>query len=411
MKSIPYGKQHITEEDIFSVATVLRSDFLTQGPAIAEFEKNFSRYVGSDFAVAVSSGTAALHLSVLALGFPSGKKVITTPITFAASANCVLYCGGEVAFCDIDPTTYLLDLDKLSDLLSASPLGTYSGIIAVDFAGNPVNLEKLKRIATEYGLWIIEDACHAPGGYFVSALGSQERCGNSKYADTAIFSFHPVKHIAAGEGGMITTNDKKLYDRLIELRSHGITRDIDRFENSIDLASGKDGTSYYPAWYMEMQNLGFNYRLTDFQAALADSQLSRADTGLQRRHDIARVYHRELSGMKGIQLQQVGNDTSFNGHAYHLFIIEVSERLELYEELRQKGVYSQVHYIPVHLMPYYRRLGWKQGDFPIAEHYYSRCLSLPIYASLSEVEQEFVIKAIKVFYDGINSAKGSVYQI
>src|SRR6218665_1516646 len=250
MNAIPYGKQHITDEDIAVVIETLKSPFLTQGPKIKEFEDNFAKYIGAIYAVAVANGTAALHLCTLALGVKKGDKVITTPITFAASANCVRYCDGDVVFADIDPDTYLLDINSVKKLLESSPKGTYTGIIPVDFAGRAVNLEEYRKLADEYNLWIIEDACHAPGGYFLDSNGEQQWCGNSKFADLAIFSFHPVKHIASGEGGMITTNDKKLYQSLLQLRTHGITRLENQYTNSIDLAGGIDK---YPGWYMEMQ--------------------------------------------------------------------------------------------------------------------------------------------------------------
>src|SRR6185437_14806737 len=270
MKPIPYGRQNITEEDIQAVAEVLRSDFLTQGPKIDEFEKKFAEYIGCKYAVAVANGTAALHLCTLALDVNASQKVITTPITFAASANCVRYCGGEVAFADIDPKSYLIDLNKVESLLKKNP-NSYKGIVPVDFMGLAVNLEELKQLTDKYGLWIIEDACHAPGGYFVDSKGTKQNCGNSNFADLAIFSFHPVKHIATGEGGMVTTNDKKLYEKLLLLRTHGITKNP-------ALMHKNDG-----GWYYEMQELGYNYRLSDMQAALGISQLSRADEGLARR--------------------------------------------------------------------------------------------------------------------------------
>jgi hypothetical protein len=238
MKPIPYGRQNITQEDIDAVINVLKSDFLTQGPEIAKFEKAFGEYIGVKYAVAVANGTAALHLCVLAIGFKPGDKVITTPITFAASANCVRYAGGDVVFADIDSKTYLLDIEEVRKLLKASPKGTYKGIIPVDFAGRAVDLEAFKKLADEYGCWIIEDACHAPGGYFSDSKGDKQNCGNGNFADLAIFSFHPVKHIAAGEGGMITTNDEKVYQKLIILRTHGITKETSRFQNSFETAIG-----------------------------------------------------------------------------------------------------------------------------------------------------------------------------
>ena len=239
-KIIPYGKQHITEEDIQEVEKVLRSDFLTQGPKVKEFEQNFAEYIGSEYAVAVANGTAALHLSALAMEIQPGDKVITTPITFAASANCVLYAGGEVEFVDIDPATYLMDLDKLEEKLESNPEGTYKGIIPVDFAGYPIDMERIKQIAEKHNLWIIEDACHAPGGYFVDSNGNKQIAGNGQFSDLAIFSFHPVKHIATAEGGMITTNDETLYNKLQILRTHGITKNQNLFKNSPELATGKN---------------------------------------------------------------------------------------------------------------------------------------------------------------------------
>ncbi len=394
--SIPYGKQHITQQDLDVVVATLQSDFLTQGPQIAAFEAAFAKYIGAKYAVALANGTAALHLCAMALDVKAGQKVITTPITFAASANCVKYCGGEVVFADIDPKTYLLDINAVRKLLENAPKGTYSGIIPVDFAGNAANLEEFRQLANEYGLWIIEDSCHSPGGSFIDSNNKEQNCGNGNFANLAIFSFHPVKHIASGEGGMITTNDKKLYDKLQFLRTHGITKNADLFANDAQWAAGNTSNtvSQYPGWYMEMQTLGYNYRLTDFQAALGISQLQRADEGLKRRREIAAKYATAFEN-KDYILGQSGN---IQGHAYHLYIVEVKDRLELYNYLRTKNIYAQVHYIPVHLMLYYKEQGYKTGDFPNAETYYSRCLSLPMYPTLTNEEQDFVIECINTFY-------------
>ena len=393
---IPYGKQNITEEDIQAVAKALKGDFLTQGPTILEFEKAFANYIGCNYAVAVSNGTAALHLSALALGVQEGDKVITTPITFAASANCIRYCGGEVVFSDIDSDTYLLDINKVEALLKAAPKGTYKGIVPVDFAGRAVNLEAFRKLADEYGLWILEDSSHSPGGYFVDSKGENQNCGNGNYADLAIFSFHPVKHIATGEGGMITTNDEKLYKKLLELRTHGITRDVSSFKNSVEFAVGQEveeGASY-PGWYMEMQHLGYNYRFTDFQAALGISQLSRADKGIERRREIAKKYDESFVNQFFIK----GQSGFVEGHAYHLYIIEVENRIGLYNYLREHKIFAQIHYIPCHLMPYYKEQGWKEGDMTNAENYYKHCISLPMYPTLTLEEQDFVIEKISQFY-------------
>jgi UDP-4-amino-4,6-dideoxy-N-acetyl-beta-L-altrosamine transaminase len=381
-KIIPYGKQNITKEDIDAVIQTLQSDYLTQGPKINEFEDAFASYVGAKFAVAVANGTAALHISALALDVKPGQKIITTPLTFVASANCIRYCGGEVVFADINPETYLLDINAVKSLLESSPKNTYAGIIPVDFAGRAVNLEEFRILAEEYNLWLLEDACHAPGGYFIDSKNNKQLCGNGKYADLAIFSFHPVKHIASGEGGMITTNDEKLYQKLLNLRTHGITRDTSRFQNSIAIAGGID---VYPSWYMEMQELGYNYRLTDFQAALGLSQLSRADEGLKRRRAIAAQYDQVFKG------KCKGQSGIIEGHAYHLYIIEVDNRLELYNYLRTQNIFAQIHYFPAHLMPYYQKQGYKIGDMPYAEEYYKACISLPMYPTMTDEDVKYVI--------------------
>jgi len=384
MNRIPYGRQNITQADIDAVVEVLKSDWLTQGPKIQEFEDAFANYIGCKYAVAVSNGTAALHLCTLALGVKPGDKAITTPITFAATANCVRYCGGEVVFADIDPETYLLDINGVRKLLEESPKGTYKGIIPVDFAGRAVNLEGYRKLADEFDCWIIEDACHAPGGYFVDSKGRKQYCGNGNFADLAIFSFHPVKHIAAGEGGMVTTNNKELYHKLRNLRTHGIQQIPEKREFN------------HGVWYYEMQELGFNYRLTDFQAALGLSQLNRADEGLQKRREIAQRYNEAFKVSPFIVHHSLLADS---GHAYHLYIIEVEKRKGLYEHLRANNIFAQIHYVPVHLMPYYKQFGWKENDLPKAEQYYSQCISLPMYPTLTNEEQLFVISCIDNFYN------------
>lgn len=379
MHKIPYGRQHITDEDIAAVVETLRSDFLTQGPKIAEFEKKFAHYVGARFAVAVNNATAGLHLAATALGVKPGQRVIVTPMTFAASANCIRYCGGEVDFCDIDPDTYLLDTRKLEAMLEKSGKGEYAGIVIVDFAGYPHNTEEVRRIADRFGLWIIEDACHAPGAWWTDSQGRRRRTGEGEFADCTVFSFHPVKHIATGEGGMVVTDNEELYRKLMHFRTHGITKDPALLEKN-------DG-----GWYYEMQDLGFNYRLTDFQAALGISQLARAEEGVERRREIARRYDEAFRDVPGVTTPFRSGDI---GHAFHLYVIRVADRKRVYDHLHSRGIMAQVHYVPVHLMPYYRQFGWKEGDLPVVEEYYRHCLSLPMYPTLTDEEQQYVISEV-----------------
>jgi UDP-4-amino-4,6-dideoxy-N-acetyl-beta-L-altrosamine transaminase len=381
MKKIPYGRQNIDQIDVDAVVTTLQSDYLTQGPKVKEFEIKFAEYVGAKYAVAVNNATSGLHLSVLALNLAKGDRVITTSITFAATANCVRYVGGEVWFADIDPNTYLLDINSVKELIESKPKGFFKGIIPVDFAGLPVNMEDFRTLADRHNLWIIEDACHAPGGYFVDSQSEKNFCGNGNYADIGVFSFHPVKHIACGEGGMLTTNSKELYEKLMLLRTHGITKE-NMEEN-------------HGNWYYEMQELGFNYRLTDIQSALGITQLAKNNKGVARRNEISATYKKAFKGK--IKFQDLPSGT-YNAH--HLFIVEVENRKELYDFLHSKGILAQIHYVPVHTMPYYKKIGYKDAGLIHAEKYYSKCISLPMYPVLSDDEQSFVIEqVIKYIYE------------
>lgn len=382
MRPIPYGRQNITDADIAAVTETLRSDYLTQGPKIAEFERKFADYVGARHGVAVNNATSGLHIAAKALGVGPGTRVIVTPMTFAASANCIRYCGGDVTFCDIDPDTYLMDARKLEKILDENPRGTFAGIVIVDFAGYPHNLEEFRRIADRHGLWIIEDACHAPGAWWTDSQGNRQLTGNCRFADCTVFSFHPVKHIATGEGGMVTTNSDTLLKSLQLYRTHGITRDPALLEKN-------DG-----GWYYEMQELGFNYRLTDMQAALGISQLTRADEGLRRRQEIARRYDEAFAGIEAIRTPRRADGIY---HAFHLYIIQVPDRKGLYDFLRANQILAQVHYAPLHLMPYYRQFGWTEGSLPVVEDYYEHCLSLPMFPTLSDEDQQYVIDKVKEF--------------
>ncbi|WP_159018807.1 UDP-4-amino-4,6-dideoxy-N-acetyl-beta-L-altrosamine transaminase [Algibacter sp. L3A6] len=380
MKAIPYGRQHIDQDDIDTVVSTLKADFLTQGPKVKEFEDKFAAYVGAKYAVAVNNATSGLHLAVLALDLKEGERVITTPITFAASANCVRYAGGEVWFADIDPESYVLSLERTRELIESKPKGFFKGIIPVDFAGLPVDLEAFRTLADKHGLWIIEDACHAPGGYFTDSKGEKQMCGNGNYANIGIFSFHPVKHIACGEGGMITTNSEKLYKKLASLRTHGITKE--------NMAEDHGG------WFYEMQELGYNYRLTDIQSALGITQLAKNKAGVVRRNEIANAYKKAFKEI--IKFQKLP-DGVLNAH--HLFVIEVEDRKGLYDFLRTHNIFAQIHYIPVHKLPYYQEIGYGGATLSNAENYYSNCISLPMYPSLTYEEQMFVIKSVYEFFN------------
>ena len=380
MSKIPYGRQNIDQNDIDAVISTLKSDYLTQGPKVREFESKFAEYVGAKFAVAVNNATSGLHLSVLALNLKKGDRVITTPITFAASANCIRYAGAEVWFADIDPNTYLLDINSVEELIESKPKGFFKGIIPVDFAGLPINMEEFRVLADAHDLWIIEDACHAPGGYFIDSKSGKNFCGNGNYADIGVFSFHPVKPIACGEGGMLTTNSKELYKKLMLLRTHGISKE-NMEEN-------------HGNWYYEMIELGFNYRLTDFQSALGITQLAKNNKGVERRNEISSAYKKAFEGKVKFQVLPAG---TYNAH--HLFIIEVENRKELYDFLHSKGILAQIHYIPVHNLPYYKRIGYEDAELSNSESYYSQCISLPMYPTLSDEEQSYVIRIINNFYN------------
>ncbi len=379
---IPYGHQYISDEDIEAVVRTLKSDYLTCGPAIPEFEKAFADYVHAQYSVAVCNATAALHIAAMALGVKPGDNVICTPMTFASSANCIRFCGGNVKFVDINPETYLLDLDKLKATLAASPRGTYKGMVLVDFAGYPFNMEEYRKVADEYDMWILEDACHAPGAWFTNSIGEIIYTGSCRYSDITVFSFHPVKHITTGEGGIATTCNKTLYEKMALYRTHGITHDPAQM--------GKcDG-----GWYYEMLELGYNYRITDFQAALGTSQLKRARKNVEIRRELVHKYNQAFKSVKGIIIPFEADNVY---HAYHLYIIQVEDRKGLYDFLRENKIYAQVLYYPLNLMPYYKQLGNKEGDLPVVEEYYKHCIALPMFPTLTENEQNYIIEKVIEF--------------
>mgnify|MGYP000839571255 FL=1 len=367
---IPYGRQSINEQDIEAVVNVLKSDYLTTGPKIAEFERKVADYTGAKYAVAIANGTAALHAACYAAGVGEGDEVITTPITFAASSNCVLYCGGTPVFADINPETYNISSVDIERKITSKT----KAIIAVHFTGQPCEMDQIHEIADKHNLIVIEDGAHALG-----AVYKGKRVGT--LSDMTTFSFHPVKHITTGEGGMILTDNPKLYERLKLFRTHGITRE----EN---LLTKNDGP-----WYYEQRDLGFNYRITDIQCALGTSQMDRLPGFLEKRKKIAEQYNEAFAGNNQIQLpyQKEGCD-----NAWHLYVIRVKNgnRKEVFEKLRAAGIGVNVHYIPVYQHPYYRSHGYAQVVCPNAEEYYKECISLPMYPDLKEEEQEYVIKKV-----------------
>lgn len=379
---IGYGKQWIDDDDIAAVLEVLKSDFLTQGPRIIEFEKTLAHYVGAQYAVVVSSGTAALHLAVKALNLDIRKQGITTPITFAASSNCLIYNGLKPGFADIDEKTYCIDPGEIEKHITAET----SVLIPVHFAGQPAEMREIYEIAKKHGIFIIEDASHAIGAKFENG----KPVGSCCFSDMAIFSFHPVKTIATGEGGAITTNDKTLYERLILLRNHGITKDSSAFKCCHSEPPGP--------WYYEMQELGYNYRITDIQAALGISQLKKIDQFVQRRRKIIEIYNQAFSNNQWLITPYEREGVC---SAFHLYVIKIDfkqidkTRTRVMQELKVKGIGTQVHYIPVHLQPYYREnWGFKPGDYPKAEQYYEQCLSIPLFPKMKEDDVLRVIDAI-----------------
>ena len=375
MHYIPYGRQDINEEDIDAVIEVLKSDYLTTGPKIREFEEAFAEYVGAKYAVAVSNGTAALHIACMAAGIGEGDEVITTPITFAASANCVLYCGGRPVFADINPITYNIDCEQIERLITDKT----KAIIPVHYTGQPCDLDEIHRIAEKYHLVVIEDAAHAVGAEYKG-----KRIGG--LSDMTEFSFHPVKHITCGEGGIVTTNSGELYQKLLLFRTHGITRNPD------------DMTRYDGAWYYEQISLGYNYRITDFQAALGMNQLKRVNQFLKKRREIARRYDEAFKDIPKIvtPVQSVAVE-----NAYHLYVIQVDKEIRkaLFDYLRENQIGVNVHYIPVYTFPYYRQHGYENVCCQKAEEFYQRIISLPIYYRLTEEEQEYVIEKVRSFFN------------
>ena len=371
---LPYGRQWIDEDDIAAVVETLRSPWITQGPAIEQFEKDLAEYAGAKYAVAFTNGTAALHGACFAAGIGPGDEVITTPLTFLASSNCVLYCGGKPVFADIRPDTYNLD----PDTVLTSITNRTKAIIAVDFSGQPAEMDRMGMIARDHALVLIEDAAHSLGAEF-----GGRRTGSM--ADMTMFSFHPVKHVTTGEGGVIVTDNAAYAEKLRLFRSHGMTRDP-------QLLTRNDGP-----WYYEMHALGYNYRMTDLQAALGSSQLKKLDRFVQRRREITAAYDSAFLNIEGLTTpyQHPSSNSS-----WHLYVLRWNGQLltggrdRAFEELRSRNIGVHVHYIPVYLQPYYESLGYERGSCPQAENYYAEALSLPVFPAMSEKDIEDVIQSV-----------------
>lgn len=400
MKTIPYSRQWIDESDIESVINVLKSDWLTQGSKVKEFEDALADYCGVRYVVAVNSGTSALHIACLAAGVKEGDEVITSPISFVASANCAVYCGAKPVFADIELKTYNVAIEEIQNKINAQT----SAIIPVHFAGQSCDMEAINRIVKnkqkEFNkkIFIIEDACHALGSFY-----NGKHVGSCVFSDMTVLSFHPVKHITTGEGGAILTNDETLYEKLKRLRSHGITNYPKEFvytdQAFVNLQSAIENPQYVNPWYYEQVDLGYNYRITDIQCALGISQLKKLHDFSNRRREIVDMYNVTFSNIESIQIPFESENCKSNFHLYVLLIdyerIGI-ERSEFMLELRKKGIQTQVHYIPVHTQPYYQEkfnTGW--GDCPHAEEYYQKCISIPLFPSMTNHDVERVINSIK----------------
>jgi len=381
MKFIPYSRQHINEDDIKAVEEVLRSDFLTTGPMIGKFEESVKNYCGAKHGVALSNGTAALHVALLALGVGEGDIVWTSPISFVASANCALYVGADIDFVDVDIKTGNICLNSLETKLEQAKKQNKlpKAIVIVHFSGRAIDIKAVKKLSDKYGFYTIEDSAHALGG----AYENGDKVGSGKYSDATTFSFHPVKSIATGEGGMIMTNNDDLAAKMRLLVCHGITR------NEPQMEWESEG-----AWYYQQVDLGYNYRMTDIQCALGLSQMKRLDEFMKKRNEQA-VKYKEL--LAGLPLDLPAPDANSSWHIYVLQLADPSKRKEFFDYLRAANIGVNVHYIPIHLQPYYKKLGFKAGEFPAAEEFYARGISIPLFPELTGDEQEYIVEKIRGF--------------
>lgn len=380
---IPYGRQDLDEDDIQAVEAVLRSDWLTQGPFVAQFEADIASYVGAKFAVAVTNATSALHIAMLGLELGPGKRLWTSPNTFVASANCGLYCGAEVDFVDINPNTYNMDVTSLEQKLElAHAKGKLPDVVVpVHFSGQSCDMRQINELSRHYGFNIVEDGAHAIGGRYLNAP-----IGNCRFSDATIFSFHPVKIITTAEGGVVTTNNEVLYRKLLRLRNHGVVR------NQAEMQGQAEG-----AWYYQQVDLGFNYRMTDLQAALGSSQIKKLDQFVARRAQLVKQYHELFKGLP-LTTPFCSEQAAPSWHLYVIRLDNKEHRKPLFDYLREQQVGVNVHYIPVHTQPWYRKMGFKSGDFPNAEDYYQRVISLPLHTRLTDDQQLHIVNLIKSWF-------------
>lgn len=383
---IPYGQHHITQEDVEAVTRSLRGDRITQGQKVDEFEAALREFFGCEHAVAVNNGTTALHLAYKALGVEDGDQVLTTPNTFVATSNAVLYNEGTPRFVDIDASSYNLDVDRLEKFLSdPENRENVAGIAPVHFAGLPCDMEKISELAERYDLFVLEDACHAPGAEWCDSNDRWHKVGDCSHGDAAVLSFHPVKHFTTGEGGAVLTNEEDLAESIRALRHHGITRNQEQFSGEPD-----------GPWDYEMQELGINGRITDIQCALGISQLERLEETVRKRRELANDYRNELSDVEGLVLPEEGSSRK---HSYHLYVVRSEYRDDLYDHLRDDDIGAQVHYIPVYDQPYYQEnLEVNSSNYPRMEAYYEQALSLPMFPRLSQDDFDHVIESIKTFH-------------
>lgn len=374
-----YGKQSIDESDIQAVEDVLRSDFLTQGPSVERFERRVADYCGAKYAVAVTNATSALHIACKAAGMGDGDILWTSPITFVASANCGRYCGAKVDFVDIDDATYNMNPDGLENKLKEGAIPKV--VVPVHLCGQSCNMEKIRDLSKQYGFTVIEDASHALGATY-----KDTKVGSCVYSDMTVFSFHPVKIITTGEGGMVLTNDKELYEKLVLYRSHGITRDPEKMTKEAD-----------GPWYYQQVELGYNYRMTDIQAALGWSQMERLENFVARRRQLAKQYDELLADLP-LRTPKQSPDTN---SSWHIYVVRLDKtrvkksKTQIFEEMKEKGVTLNLHYIPVHTQPYYEELGFKKGDFPVSEAYYEEAFTLPLYYALTDEQQDKIVESLR----------------